>query len=175
MGRTSIEQHRIDTRDSRPIKQAPRRLPLHLKEKAEVVVRKMLAKDVIEPSTSPCSSPVVLVRKKDGTTRFCVDYCKVNSVHQFARDHLRVESQQQKCLYDHRSHTNSYREGRRYGCTTHKKKGQSPKLETPWEGPWMVTKQVTDVVYCIQRNPKEKPKFVHHDRLKPFQEQNSYI
>ena len=100
MGRTSIEQHRIDTGDSRPIKQAPRRLPLHLKEKAEVVVRKMLAKDVIEPSTSPCSSPVVLVRKKDGTKRFCVDYCKVNSVtvkdsyplprivHQFARDHL---------------------------------------------------------------------------------------
>ena len=59
--------------------------------------------------------------------------------------------------------------------TEKKKKGRSPKLETPWEGPWMVTKQVTDVVYCIQRNPKEKPKFVHHDRLKPFQEQNSYI
>ena len=128
MGHTSIEQHRIDTRDSRPIKQAPRRLSLHLKEKAEVVVRKMLAKDVIEPSTSPCSSPVVLVRKKDGTTRFCVDYCKVNSVHQFARDHLRVESQQQKRLYDHRSHTNSYREGRRYGCTTHKKKRPKPKI-----------------------------------------------
>ena len=40
----------------------------------------MLAKDVFEPSTSPWSSPIVLVRKKDGTIRFCVDYRKVNSV-----------------------------------------------------------------------------------------------
>ena len=43
----------------------------------------------------------------------------------------------------------------------------SPKLQTPWKGPWEVTKQVTDVVYQIQKTPKGKPKFVHHDRLKP--------
>ena len=69
MGYTSIEQHRIDTKDSRPFKQAPRCLHLDLKEKAEEEVRKMLAKDVFEPSTSPWSSPVVLVRMKDGTIR----------------------------------------------------------------------------------------------------------
>jgi len=43
-------------------------------------MKKMLAKGVSEPSSSPWSSPVVLVRKKDGTIGFCVDYRKVNSV-----------------------------------------------------------------------------------------------
>ena len=38
----------------------------------------MLERDVIEPSSSPCASGIVLVRKKDGTTRFCVDYRKLN-------------------------------------------------------------------------------------------------
>ena len=70
---TSITQHKIVTGESKPMKQALRQPPLRLKENAEEEIEKMLAKGIIEPSSSPWSSPVVLVKKKDGTICFCID------------------------------------------------------------------------------------------------------
>jgi len=43
-------------------------------------VQEMLRANVIEPSTSPWSSPIVIVRKKDGRLRFCIDFRRVNDV-----------------------------------------------------------------------------------------------
>ena len=71
LGRTSIVSHEINISGTRPIHQHPRRLPLSQQVEAEV---DMLQRGVIEPSSSPWASPIVLVRKKDGTTCFCVDY-----------------------------------------------------------------------------------------------------
>ncbi|XP_062568864.1 uncharacterized protein LOC134230979 [Saccostrea cucullata] len=74
LGGTGKVKHQIDTGDSRPIKQRPRRVPAHLTDEVYKNIDDMLEKGVIQPSNSPWSSPIVLVRKKDGTYRFCVDY-----------------------------------------------------------------------------------------------------
>ena len=79
-GHTEMVKHQIITDSQVPIKQQVRRIPFHLKEAAEKEVQRMLDKDVIEPSSSPWASPVVLVRKKDGSFRYCIDYRKLNAV-----------------------------------------------------------------------------------------------
>ena len=80
LGRTSLVTHRIDTGDSPPIKQPPRRLPFALRHHMCQLTEEMLARGVIAPSSSPWASPVVLVAKRDGSTRFCVDYRRLNAV-----------------------------------------------------------------------------------------------
>ena len=54
----------------------------HLMKKEEVwkLVEEMLHNDVIKPSTSPWASSVVLIHKKDRSTRMCIDYRKPNAV-----------------------------------------------------------------------------------------------
>ena len=80
LGCTDQVTHSIDTANHQPIRQHPRRLPFALQHKVEEMVQKMLEQGVIAPSHSPWASPVVLVEKKDGTHRFCVDYRRLNSV-----------------------------------------------------------------------------------------------
>ena len=70
---------RIETTGN-PIRQRPYRQPLTKRKMVEEEITKMLEDDVIQPSMSSWSSPVTLVPKKDGTTRFCIDYRKLNSV-----------------------------------------------------------------------------------------------
>ena len=76
IGFCSILQHDIDTGDDHPIHQAPRKPPLAEDE----VLNEMLKTGVIEPSMSRWASPVCLVRNKDNTFRFCIDYRRVNAV-----------------------------------------------------------------------------------------------
>ena len=80
LGRTSLVQHEINTGDARPVKQPPRRLAPHRRPVVAKEVEEMLKKGVVEPCNGPWASPVVLVRKKDGTQRFCVDFRRLNSV-----------------------------------------------------------------------------------------------
>ncbi len=78
MGRTGLVKHTIDRGHQRSIRLLPRRLPITKQEIEKEEVQKMLDRGVIEPCQSSWASPVVLVTKKDGTTRFCVDYRKLN-------------------------------------------------------------------------------------------------
>ena len=80
LGTTSIVTHVIDTGNHAPIRQPVRRTPFALRAKVDELVTDMLEQAVIRPSSSPWASPIVLVRKKDGGTRFCVDYHKLNQI-----------------------------------------------------------------------------------------------
>ena len=77
--RHSVVKHHIDTGDHRPVRQPPRRVPFALRDTVTKLVEEMLEQGVIVPSSSPWASPIVLVMKKDGSTRFCVDYRKLNA------------------------------------------------------------------------------------------------
>ena len=73
-------EHTIDTGDHRLIHQGLRR---HLRAHLDIIdsqVSDLLKNDFIEPAASPWASNVVLVRKKDGSHRLCVDYRAVNAV-----------------------------------------------------------------------------------------------
>ena len=72
-------KHKIDTGNATPIRQPPRKLPFNQRDEVTNFVDQMLSRNVIEPAQGHWSSPIVLV-KKDGSTRFCVDIRKVNEV-----------------------------------------------------------------------------------------------
>ena len=80
LGRTSYVKHTVRTGNATPKREPPRRQPIARRAAEREHIGKMLAAGIIEPSTSPWASGIVLVPKKDGKIRFCVDYRKLNSV-----------------------------------------------------------------------------------------------
>ncbi|GBM48879.1 hypothetical protein AVEN_36932-1 [Araneus ventricosus] len=70
VGRCNMTQHRINTGDHPPIKQYPRRLPLARKEETDHLVKEMVDNGITQVSSGPWASPIVLAKKKDGSTRF---------------------------------------------------------------------------------------------------------
>ena len=81
IGCTSMSECVVPVKpDALPVVSRPYQYSLHEKTLIEKEVQEMLAKDVIEPSSAEWSAPVVLIRKKDGSVRFCVDYRKLNAI-----------------------------------------------------------------------------------------------
>jgi len=74
IGRTNLIEHRIDTGGYRPIRQPFRRHPFQHLEFIDNKVKEMEKHGIVDPADSPWASNVVLVKKKDGSLRFSVDY-----------------------------------------------------------------------------------------------------
>lgn len=79
LGCTTLVEHVITT-DEAPIKQRHYPLSPALQKQVNTELDNMLADGIIEPSNSPWSSPIILVKKSDGNYRFCVDYRQLNRV-----------------------------------------------------------------------------------------------
>ena len=80
LGQTHTIEHEINTGSHQPIKLAPRRIPIFKRKLVDQEIDKMIEDGIIEPSDSPWSAPIFLVKKKDGSCRFCVDFQKLNAV-----------------------------------------------------------------------------------------------
>ena len=72
--------HKVPTEDHPPINCVPFRAGVKEKKVIQESINEMLKQGVIRPSYSPWAAPVVLVNKKDGSVRFCVDYREINKI-----------------------------------------------------------------------------------------------
>ena len=82
LGYTNLIEHTIDVGDHKPIKQAPRRVPVAFASEEEKVIKQLEQQGIIRKSTSPWASPICLVKKKSGKIRPCVDYRRLNEITQ---------------------------------------------------------------------------------------------
>ena len=79
MGCTKAAEHKIEVKDPRPFKERQRNIPSGLLDEVKEHLNHMINMGAIKPSKSAWSNAVVLVRKKDGGLRFCIDFQKLNA------------------------------------------------------------------------------------------------
>ena len=79
-GTTNIVEHEIKLTSSQPVRSKQYPVPYSLKKDIKEEIENMIKLDIKEPCNSPYASPVVMVRKTDGTYRFCCDFRKLNSI-----------------------------------------------------------------------------------------------
>ena len=73
-------QHVIDTGNSQPVYIKPRRIPPAWNDEVNTQVKEMLDNEVIRPSNSPWNSPILMVKKRDNSTRFVCDFRGLNDI-----------------------------------------------------------------------------------------------
>jgi transposase InsO family protein len=79
-GTTWLEEHKIDLTTEDCVKQKPYPVPYAIREVVNKEIQYMLEQGIIEHTDSPYASPIVMVLKKDGTYRLCVDFRRLNII-----------------------------------------------------------------------------------------------
>ena len=79
IGRTNLVKHHIKLTDPFPFEEAYRRIPPQMYDEVKAHIQEMLNLGAIRPSNSPWASAIVLVRKKDGRLRFCINLRRLNN------------------------------------------------------------------------------------------------
>ena len=79
-GRTNLETFKMELTSEEPVRLKPYPIPFSLTNAVKEELDQMLELDVIEKTNSAYASPIILVKKKDGTYRFCTDYRKLNQI-----------------------------------------------------------------------------------------------
>jgi hypothetical protein len=82
-GSTNLVEHEIKTINDQPVKAKHYPVPYTMREALRQDIEQMREMGVIRESKSPFSAPVVIVRKKDGSNRVCVDFRQLNRVTEF--------------------------------------------------------------------------------------------
>ncbi|XP_043062900.1 uncharacterized protein LOC122319558 [Drosophila yakuba] len=80
IGKTNVVQAKIDVEGGQVVSQAPYRVSEPKKEVVAKMVDELLERDIITPSTSEYASPVVLIKKPNGSDRLCIDYRRLNKL-----------------------------------------------------------------------------------------------
>ncbi|XP_072042736.1 uncharacterized protein [Amphiura filiformis] len=95
---------------------------------------------------------------------------KLEYTHDFIRKSSVIATDTQKKSYDHRVTKSSYKAGDAVWLhNPARRKGISPKLSRPWEGPFTIINKLSDVTYRIQKSERSAPKVIHSNRLKPYE------
>ncbi|KAL7631477.1 UNVERIFIED_CONTAM: hypothetical protein RMT77_018226 [Armadillidium vulgare] len=79
-GTTHISTHKINLCSSEPVKSKPYPVPYTMREELKKEISSMIEMGIIRKSDSPYASPIVIVKKKDGTNRVCADFRKLNKI-----------------------------------------------------------------------------------------------
>ncbi|GFX09382.1 retrovirus-related Pol polyprotein from transposon 412 [Trichonephila clavipes] len=94
---------------------------------------------------------------------------RMEEMHHLATERIGIASEKMKTRYDERATGHDFHKGNKVWLWNPKRrKGLSPKLQTNWEGPYIVLKRLNDVVVRIRKSPHSKPKVIHYNRLAPY-------
>jgi len=98
---------------------------------------------------------------------------KLGKIYSEVGKQIKIKSARMKSRYDCKVRQTLFQEGNKVWLYNPQRiKGKAPKLQSNCEGPYLIIKKLSDVVYCIQKSPRHRKKVVHADRLALFHERH---